>query len=443
MLRPCFIKRSQTIVRIIEHSRLQGRCKRVQTIVQHRVSTFALKKLRMVYKNSECGNSKLDGCVVYTERFNLNVRCQTIAPSSQTLSPLQKAGLELISMFQGRDVVFAIDLTQSVRLNDEGRLRLRQIIQDSLETGDSVYIVPFASTVNPLKSNADLIATATAIPFQGRSEDVDRILQAVPLQANVTQQYTDIQKAELVIYKQLAQRNQCRLADGQGIKAQSVVWLTDAPLLTKPGIPSKIWVETPASSPFRQQNSQPSLERQGWIDALPLLKRSQAIDNYKLSVVDIPPTVQEFCTPAPGGRETCLVNAYLIQQLWLPGLLSAGALAGATALGVLTFKYWQSLKRAWRLKISSDDDSEPQIRHLHNQQRLGIGSDIECPGYDIRGYIRRERNQLFLEPIAVDEFPIYYQNRQVTQRQLLQGQHIRLNCPHRSRDFELTIQVNA
>jgi hypothetical protein len=136
-------------------------------------------------------------------------------PSSQTLSLLQKTGLKMTSAVQGRDVVFAIDLTQSVGLNDEGRLRLRQIIQDSLQKGDSVYIVPFASSVNPLKPNADPMAPAAAIPFQGRSADIDRILEAVPLQANAAQQHTDIQNAESVIYKKLAQLNQCRLAESK------------------------------------------------------------------------------------------------------------------------------------------------------------------------------------------------------------------------------------
>jgi hypothetical protein len=373
----------------------------------------------------------------------LKINCQTIAPSSQSLSGLQKIGLKMTSAFQGHDVVFAIDLTQSVGLNDEGRLRLRQIIQDSLQPGDSVYIVPFASTVNPLKPNADSLFALTAVKFEGKSADLEQILQAVPLETNTALQNTDIQKAESVIYKNLAQLNQCRLTKSQGIKSQSVVWLTDAPLLTKAGISSKVWVETPANSPFRQEGSKPSLARQGWIDALPLVKRSQAIDNYKLSVVDIAPTVQEFCTPAPGGRETCLVNGYLIQQLWLPGLLSFGVLVGVIVSGISGFKYWQSLKRVWRLSISSDDDPDPQIRYLKNQQRLGIGSDIECPGYDARGYLRRERNQLFLEPVASDEFPIYYKNHLITQRQLLQGQHIRLNCPHKSRDFELIIRVNS
>jgi hypothetical protein len=38
----------------------------------------------------------------------------------------------------GHDVVLAIDLTESVGLNDEGRIRLRQIVEDSLRPGDPV-----------------------------------------------------------------------------------------------------------------------------------------------------------------------------------------------------------------------------------------------------------------------------------------------------------------
>ncbi|MFM6280742.1 MAG: VWA domain-containing protein, partial [Dolichospermum sp.] len=116
---------------------------------------------------------------------------------------------------------------------------------------------------------------------------------------------TDIQKAELTIYQGIAQINQNRLMKNQPIKPQSVVWVTDAPLGTKPGITSEIWIETPGDSPFRIAESPPSQERQKWIETLPLKERSRTIKNqdnkdYKLSVVDINPTVQEFCTPAPG-----------------------------------------------------------------------------------------------------------------------------------------------
>ncbi|PSB54734.1 hypothetical protein C7B77_17265, partial [Chamaesiphon polymorphus CCALA 037] len=252
-------------------------------------------------------------------------------PSRQPLTDWQKMGLKLTSSQQGRDVVLAIDLTGSVRLNDEGRLRLKQIIQDSLRPGDAVYVAPFASIVNPLQPQVDCLSADAAIPFSGKPADIERILQKLPLQSSDALQNTDIQIAEATIYKGLAQLNQCRLTANKPVRTQSVVWITDAPLLSNPGIASSVWVETPAGSPFREQNSAQSQERQAWIDALPLKLRSQNIGNYNLSVVDIAPTVQEFCTPAPGGQETCLINGYLFQQLWLPVLLSSVGIL--TALG--------------------------------------------------------------------------------------------------------------
>jgi hypothetical protein len=370
----------------------------------------------------------------------LNSSCSKVVPSHQSLSDWQKTGLKLTSSQQGRDVVIAVDLTGSVRLNDEGRLRLKQIIQDSLHPGDSVYVVPFASTVNPLQPQVDCLSADAAIPFSGKPTDVDRILQILPLASSNALQNTDIQLAEATIYKSLAQLNQCRLTANKSIRSQSVVWLTDAPLLTKPGITSAIWVETPVLSPFRQHDSSASKERQEWLNALPLQTRSQKIGNYNLSVVDIAPTVQEFCTPAPGGQETCLINGYLLQQLWLPILLSSLGILTTLAVGIWAIRHWRSLQQTWKLIITDESDSEAQICYLRNQQRLGIGSDIECRGHDIRGYLRREGNQLWLEPSG--ELPIHYQNSEVTQRQLLTGRCIRLSYPHQSRDLELTIFIN-
>jgi hypothetical protein len=370
----------------------------------------------------------------------LDSSCSKVVPSHQLLSDWQKTGLKLTSSQQGRDVVLAIDLTGSVRLNDEGRLRLKQIIQDSLHPGDSVYVVPFASTVNPLQPQVDCLSTGAAIPFQGKPADIGRILQTLPLKSSDALQNTDIQIAEATIYKSLAQLNQCRLTANKNIRSQSVVWLTDAPLLTKPGITSNIWVETPANSPYRQQNSSESKERQEWLDALPLQMRSQKIDNYNLSVIDISPTVQEFCTPAPGGSETCLINGYLFQQLWLPVLVSSLGILTTLAGGIWWFRYWRSLQQSWTLTILDEGDSEQQICYLRNRERLEIGSDIECQGSDIRGYLRREGNKLFLEPSS--ELPISYQNREVTQRQILTGKCIRLNYSHQSRDWEIIITIN-
>ncbi len=59
--------------------------------------------------------------------------CTKIALGKIT-KPWQQLSLNLISrIYSGRDVVIAIDLTESVGLNAEGRLRLTQIIEDSLQ----------------------------------------------------------------------------------------------------------------------------------------------------------------------------------------------------------------------------------------------------------------------------------------------------------------------
>ena len=371
--------------------------------------------------------------------LSVNLSCSKVVPSNQSLSQWQKKGLEIISSQQGRDVVFAIDLTGSVRLDDEGRLRLKQIISDSLRPGDSVYVVPFASTVNPLQPKVDRLASITAIPFDGNPADIDRILEVLPLKSSDDLRNTDIQLAESTIYMGLAQLNQCRLTSNTSVRFQSVVWVTDAPLLTKPGITSDTWKETPANSPFRQENSTESKERQQWVNTLPLQKRSQKIANYDLSVIDVAPTVQEFCTPAPSGQETCLINGYLFKQLWMPTLISSLGIIMLLMGGTWWFKRWSSFRKDWKLTIT-DSGSEEQISYLRNGQKLGIGSDIECRGQDVRGYLQREGNKLFLEPSSPSS--IYYQNSEVTKRQILTGRYIRISYLHQSSDLELTITIN-
>jgi hypothetical protein len=246
----------------------------------------------------------------------------------QTLTSTQKVGLDLVAVLGGgRDVVLAIDLTESVGLNDEGRIRLRQIIEDSLKPGDTVYVIPFAQDVVFNEVKSDVNPLGTPVQFSSKNqENIAKILTKIPSQ-DTSYYGTDIQQAELTIYQGLAQINQNRLQANQNIKPQSVVWISDAPLFTQPGISSDIWIETPAGSPFRLAESPESQQRQAWIEDLPIKKRSLSIkthnnQQYKLTVVDIAPTVQEFCTPAPGNQETCLVTPYLIKKLWVPGLIS-------------------------------------------------------------------------------------------------------------------------
>lgn len=375
--------------------------------------------------------------------------CSTVAPG-QLLKPWQKIGLELVSHFdRGRDVVVAIDLTESVGLNDEGRIRLTQIIKDTLQSGDTVYVVPFASEVNPLSPQINPISLEKGIKFSGKKEDIGRILQAVPFQSAINASNTDIQEAELFIYRGLARVNQCRLAANQPVKLQSVVWLTDAPLSTAPGITSKTWIETPADSPFRSKNSPESQLRESWLEALPLKLRSRQIEgnnntSYQLSVVDIPPTVQDFCTPAPGGKETCLVTPYLIRLLWLPSsIVILGLIASAVWL-----KYLISINTKWKLKINfdSDDRQEEQICYLKNKQRISIGDDslngIKCPGEEIRGYLYRQGNQIYLQPTKAA--PIFYRDREVINKEKITGNYFKINCPQqgtRNKDFEISIRI--
>ena len=358
----------------------------------------------------------------------------------QPLTSLQKSGLEwVVRLHGGRDVVLAIDLTESVGLNDEGRNRLRQIVQDSLHQGDSVYVVPFATTTNPLPP---------PIEFGGKKEDIDKILQVVPLERDPNVRNTDIQQAELTIYQNLAQVNQNRLQENQPIKPQSVVWITDAPLFKYSG---EEWIETPADSPFRQENSLESKQRQDWIKALPMQPRQLAIrtnDNkeYNLTVVDIPPTVQELCTPAPGGKETCLVTPYLIKQLWLPSLISAIVFIALVMAGIKFYR----LQKKWELVVdfTATEKEEDQKCYLAHNKRIAIGEydstcvdSIDTPGPEVRGYLERKGEKLYLVPTG--DAPIYYNGREITVRTLITGYRMRLNCPDpkKRRDYEIVIKV--
>ncbi|MDJ0735138.1 MAG: VWA domain-containing protein [Nostocaceae cyanobacterium] len=376
----------------------------------------------------------------------------TVVPSRQHLSPVQKIGLNLVSYLHGgRDVVLAIDLTESVGLNDEGRIRLRQIVKDSLKPGDSVYIVPFARNVIWNEVTSVINPLGIRIEFKSENKDnVDKILAKIPLNSDSTRYNTDIQRAELIVYQGIAQLNQNRLQKNQPIKPQSVVWVTDAPLLREPGITSDVWVETPAQSPFRIANSLESQQRQAWIEALPIQVRWRSIttkDNreYKLTVVDIVPTVQEFCTPAPGGEETCLVNSYLIKQLWLPGLVFFLILV-STIFGVI--KFWR-LQKKWELIVDFEVTAKPEDQkcRLPNKKRIAIGEfdascvdSIDCPGEEVRAYLVRKGEKLYLEPTNLA--PIYYQGRKIDSRIVISRSRFRLNCPDAyNREYEIVIQI--
>jgi len=155
----------------------------------------------------------------------------------ESLSKNKQLGLELVSKFSGgRNVVFAVDLTESVSHDDEGKVRLKQILQDSLTKGDRVYIVPFSFQVNPTNPDINPISLSNSIIFTNSKEDIDNIIEQIPLKADITDKNTDIYQAEHFIYRNLAKINQNRLCSNQPIKPQSVVWLTDTLLKTQAGI---------------------------------------------------------------------------------------------------------------------------------------------------------------------------------------------------------------
>ncbi len=361
----------------------------------------------------------------------------TVTPSDESLNSLQQFALNVISLWQGRDVVFAIDVTASVNLDDQGRLRIEQILRDAINEGDTVYVAPFASSLQ----------VQEAIPINNEAA-IEDVFQQLPLQTDPDKQNTDIQNAELSVYQFLAQQNHCRMMENEALRDQAVVWLTDAPLQTET---ADEWLETPADSPFRNPDSEESQLRREWLETLPQTYRSRQIptkadDFYELTIVDIPATLQEFCTPAPSGEETCFVNRYLFQQLWLPtSILMVFLIAGFTLLGK-----WYSWQKSWRLTIESeqDDPEDYAVKFLKGNQRLAIGDYdasavdyIECPGDEIRGYIERKRNQLYLIP--TQQAPIYYKDQEVTTRTLLNRHRIRLNCPDNgNQDFEVVINVD-
>lgn len=316
----------------------------------------------------------------------------SIVPMQEALSHWQQVGLNWVALWQGRDVVLAIDLTESVGFNDPGRVRIRQIVERTLRPGDRVHIVPFAATVDK----------PIAIEYGGQ-EDEAAILDEIPLQTNTTRRNTDIQQAEWFVYRYLAAQNQDRLQEQRPIKPQSVVWITDAPLETASG---EDWIETPRNSPFRDANSLESRQRSQWLTALPRQTRSLTIESnkgeaYTLTVVDIAPTVQEVCTPAPGGRENCLVNDYLLSQLWLPGTIILGSAIAALAF----FKTWWSWQQPWRLSIVPDarDEDDPKMAYLKSGERFTIGGEdgmraIASPDLEVKAYLERRGNTLLVRP---------------------------------------------
>lgn len=193
---------------------------------------------------------------------------------------------------------------------------------------------------------------------------------------------------------------------------------------------SQEWIETPGDSPFRVGTSQETQQRQQWLEKLPLTPRSLSIktqdqQKYNLTIVDLPPTVQEFCTPTPGFKQTCLVPPYLWKQLSLPALTLVILILASIGLGIKIYH----LNKKWKITISfADKKTEEQTVYLRNQQRISIGEyesncnhSIDTPGAEIRGYLIRKGGKLYLEPTA--DSLLEYNGQNVTQKHIYRVFH--------------------
>jgi hypothetical protein len=347
----------------------------------------------------------------------------TVYPSKEKLSSEQKQFLEIVSKFtpnQGREIFIAIDRTQSVRIEEEGRTRITQLIRDALQVGDRIYIVDFATDID----EAELFKQPIVIRS---NEDKTKLLSGLKFEADPNLRNTDIQNAEGKIYRRLAELNQERLIAKQPIYRQSVIWMTDAPLFSKSPATEQDWIETPPSSPFRDANSEQSKDRSDWLQGLDLLnkpERSHQIkDNYKLTVVDIAPTVQEVCTYAPSGQSNCLVTPYLVDQLWLPALI-CGVSGIAIFIGlVLSGLHIYASRKDWKISINDGD-----IQKMKNRYNLGE-YPFDCDDGELRGYLERKGKELWIKP-TTDILQIFLDGQEITKREKVLKDYftLTLNC---------------
>ncbi|XFA73124.1 hypothetical protein RYO59_001362 [Thermosynechococcaceae cyanobacterium Okahandja] len=316
-----------------------------------------------------------------------------IVPGNRPLTSQQRQGLAWVGRWGGRDVVLAIDLTESVGLNDPGRLHLRQIVEKTLTKGDTLHIIPFATTAR----------SPVVFEYQGVA-DIPKILAAVPMTAGF-ERGTDIQCAERFVYRYLAQLNQERLHNHQPIKEQSVIWLTDAPLNLPEGQAAQ-WVEAP-NSPCGITGSPAAAERSQWLQALPMTQRSIQPGQFQLTVVDIPATVQEFCTPKPGGGEVCLVNSYLWGQLWWQILLASLLGLGGIGIGLGLLIRWLRQQIPWTVTVQVADQ-EYQFNLKHGQ-KIGLGGAVPgtfwvvpLPSMEAIATLDRRNQTLVIHPLQPD-----------------------------------------
>ena len=66
--------------------------------------------------------------------------------------------------------------------------------------------------------------------------------------------------------------------------------------------------------------------------------------------------------------------------------------------------------------------------------------EIDCPGSEVRAYLERQGNQLYLVPTQLA--PIHWNGKELNKRTRLSGNSIKLNCPdERNSDFYIQLKI--
>jgi hypothetical protein len=216
--------------------------------------------------------------------------------------------------------------------------------------------------------------------------------------------------------------------------------MTDAPLFTPSPATEQDWIETPSNSPFRNISSELSKERNAWLQNLPFLsktERSHQINgNYKLTVVDIAPTVQEVCTYAPSGQTSCIVTPYLINQLWFPAtIFGLGGIILATGL-ILGFLHIRAIKKTWKISINNGED-------VKTRNRYELGQDpFDCEDSEERGYLVRRGKDLWIQPIQGNEFKILVDGDEINRNEKITKNYFTVKLTTKNnRSYEFIVKI--
>jgi hypothetical protein len=134
----------------------------------------------------------------------------------------------------------------------------------------------------------------------------------------------------------------------------------------------------------------------------------------------------------------------LFGQLWLPTSILFLGLAFIPFL----LLYLINLRKKWRIVVTSDlNEDEKECRPLLTGKYFAIGEadsrcidEIDCPGSELRAYLERQGNQLYLVPTKLA--PIHFNGKEISKRTRLTGTRIKLNCPdERNSDFYISIKL--